>query len=376
MPKGHRSLAKAGDPPPAEGRLHKPATYPPSAPGVPPAPSDSSLEPAQAGALPTDFSWVEKGKVTEAKEQGDCGSCWAFAAASAIESAYAIENPGVDLVSISPQQMVSCTNGMLYAKTGGKFANKGCHEGMAPLAFGYAGASATLAGDIYGLVRELIPGVDANYAKPKWNTWLNDTQHSGAQTGVKAICACAAYPYNSGDLKGVTMCGTTYPDGPTPNCYNNQCYVESSDSGTCEVDVVDSCQAAGAESLTVSGYTFVSSEADLMGAVHKQPVTTAMYVKQGETFQFWGDGVFDGCAVEPGPGDEGYDPSGWGDVDHTVVVVGWGHDADAGDYWLIKNSWGTTWGENGFFRLKRGVGMCSIASSPYDSSYPTGVAMT
>ena len=44
---------------------------------------------------------------------------------------------------------------------------------------------------------------------------------------------------------------------------------------------------------------------------------------------------------------------------HAVSVVGYGTE-DGEDYWLIKNSWGTWWGDNGFMKLKRGVGMCRV----------------
>jgi C1A family cysteine protease len=46
-------------------------------------------------------------------------------------------------------------------------------------------------------------------------------------------------------------------------------------------------------------------------------------------------------------------------TNHAIVIVGWGTQ-NGTDYWIIKNSWGSSWGESGYFRMKRGVNMCAI----------------
>ncbi len=57
------------------------------------------------------------------------------------------------------------------------------------------------------------------------------------------------------------------------------------------------------------------------------------------------------------------------DVNHAVLAVGYGTENGV-DYWLIKNSWGTGWGMDGYFKIKRGVNMCGINNC---NSFPASV---
>jgi cysteine peptidase B len=54
---------------------------------------------------------------------------------------------------------------------------------------------------------------------------------------------------------------------------------------------------------------------------------------------------------------------GSGPVDHAIVVVGYGTDSGT-DYWTIKNSWGTSFGEGGYIRVEKGTNLCKVASQP------------
>jgi len=215
-----------------------------------------------AGFVGASVNWVTAGAVTPVKDQGQCGSCWAFSATGAIEGAVFIAKK--TLTSVAEQQLVDCA---------GSHGNQGCNGGLMDYAFDY---------------------VIAN----------------------KGIGSEASYKYTARD-------------------------------GTCKK--VPSVS-------TIASYKDVPSgnEQALLTAVTQQPVAIAIEADQA-CFQFYHSGVLD-------------DRSCGTNLDHGVLAVGFDTDAASGkDYWLVKNSWGASWGDKGFIKLVRGKNQCGLTLA---ASYP------
>ena len=89
--------------------------------------------------LPSEIDWTLKGAVTEVKDQGQCGSCWAFSTTGSVEGAYFLSTG--KLVSFSEQQLVDCA---------GSYGNQGCNGGLMEYGFKYIEDSGICAEQEYG----------------------------------------------------------------------------------------------------------------------------------------------------------------------------------------------------------------------------------
>jgi len=98
--------------------------------------------------------------------------------------------------------------------------------------------------------------------------------------------------------------------------------------------------------ISKATWDYQCTEAKLMKLVaSKGAVLTGVYASDS-SFKKYKSGVYDKCSSSQ--------------PNHAVVAVGYGTDTTNGDYWIVKNSWGTDWGEQGYIKVKRGNSQCGI----------------
>jgi len=171
------------------------------------------------------------------------------------------------------------------------------------------------------------------------------------------LVSCAGSYGNSGCNGGLMTNGFEFVSSKGDSSESTYPYTSSGGTAPSCSSTKEST-ADGIAGGVITGYKEVTanSESALKAAVAVQPVSVAIEADQS-AFQFYSGGVFDEACGSS--------------VDHGVLLVGYGTDSGS-DYWKVKNSWGTTWGEAGYIRMARNVvsskGQCGIASM---ASYPT-----
>lgn len=231
-------------------------TTPPNLAGTEDAPA---LPPPLRGEIPTEFDWRAKGAVTDVKNQGSCGSCWAFSAVGCAEGAHFVNTS--KLVSLSEQELVDCDGTCM-----------GCNGGWVQMALSWAKSKG-------GFMTE------------------------------------AAYPYTA--VKGTCMFNASQSVVRVTNIYN----------------LLPNRPSKMQEYMMTYGPISVSLDAS--------------------KFNSYLSGIMNGtdCSVITS--------------NHAVLIVGWGVDSETGtEYWIIKNSWGPLWGENGYIRIVRGTNACNVERAP------------
>lgn len=216
--------------------------------------------------IPDEKNWIEEGAVPPVKNQGMCGSCWAFSAIGAIEGAHFLDTG--NLTALSEQELVDCD----------------------PLDLGCGG----------GLMD---------------NAFLFDENSTG-------ICSEEDYPY-AGHKHWFRGCASK----------KGLCTPVNHTRVKTFIDIEN----------TVEG---------LVAALAKQTVSVAIEADK-RSFQFYKSGVY---------GDEECGNK----LDHGVLAVGYGTE-DGEDFFLVRNSWGESWGDAGYIKLAQQSvtvnGTCGILSA-------------
>ncbi|TYZ64239.1 hypothetical protein PybrP1_005918 [[Pythium] brassicae (nom. inval.)] len=264
--------------------------------------------------LPATFNWCSsdnpqgKSICTPVKSQNRCGSCWAFAATDAIETAVSA-NSKTPPIPLSPQQFLDCSKREMT------------------VTFQYCWASSGVSG-----AKWLLPEM-------KWGS-----QNNGCDGGMTH----GAFADAAG-LRLSLMSELDLPykevDQVTLNPFKSQTKPPTMSSQNVTCENVASKAAASIENWeqAVGKKCDVSSNPTelLKLALQTQPISVA--INSGSNFKDYKGGLYE-C---PNNGDFVENS----EIDHAVVLVGYGMEGST-PYWIIKNSYSSQWGDKGYLNLK------------------------
>jgi C1A family cysteine protease len=202
-------------------------------------------------ALPAAFSWCDSGGCTPIKNQGSCGSCWAFGTVAPLECDIKLKDHVT--VDLSEQWLVSCNSD-----------GWGCNGG---------------------------------FWAHDYHQWKTDP------CGGTGAVPENAFPYVAYDAP----CNCPYPHD---YLINSWAYIGNDNS----VPPVNSIKQA---------------------ILDHGPVSVAVYANSA--MQAYTGGIFNGCAS--------------GTINHAVALVGWDDNQGTSGIWIMRNSWGSGWGEGGYMRI-------------------------
>ncbi len=223
--------------------------------------SDGEME--ILGSFPDNFDWRDSGNVPPIRNQGSCGSCYAFATVGVMESAMLINGISADL---SEQFLVSCTEGTGYI-------NHGCDGGRPDSHIYHVG---TLAKE------QSAAGAVFESAMP--------------YTASESTCTAVDHPYR---LMSWNTVNPTWGTLPNEDVIKNAIYT-------------------------------------------KGPIAAS--ICSLSAFNNYSGGIF--TTNETCSGSQ---------TNHAIILIGWITDPTYGTVWILRNSWGTWWGDNGYMYIKAGT---------------------
>jgi cathepsin L len=265
---------------------------------VVPLPQDLLLDHVDKKTLPTSVDWRRRsstsgssvGVVTPVKNQGRCGSCWAFAATAALESHIALATGKLFVFSV--QEFVSCVPNIRHCGGGG-----GCSGSTAELAYDFVAT--------HGMVTEWDFGYQS-YHGAQVNCTLDDDNdnNNGNYT-----------PFLTVESPSEHILRRRLPQGSDQD-KNHKLQTTAKDAVASIV---------GFALIPKNSYDTMLKAVATLG-----PVVVNVAAHSWGTYS---DGIFN----------DDNEPTR--DVNHAVVLEGYGTDEVTGqDYWLIRNSWGPLWG--------------------------------